>query len=222
MSEHTETDTITIANRYNRHVLFEAEMTFVSGVTPEQKRGAAVCLAVRKCAFASLVPFGSEQSASLLRVDLREADLRDGPDLRGIDMLKGATVVQAQLIRANLDFEIATPEQAAPRIRAVAKAVFEAVEEEDGVFGFKLQEGVDWADREEYKSCGPFCSIGGCAVHLAGERGEALVDEFGWHLAALSLLGHEAAEHFCDDHEAATAWLRSYAGDTIEAGEHLK
>ena len=221
MSEHTETDTITIVNRNNHDVLFEAEMTFVSGVTPEQKLGAAVCLAVRKCASASLVPFGSEQSASLLRVDLREADLRDGADLRGIDMLKGVAVVQAQLIRANLDFEIATPEQAAPRIRAVAKAVFEAVEQDRGVFGFELV-GVDWTDREEYKSYRPFYSIGGCAVHLAGERGEALVDEFGWHLAALSLLGHEAAEHFCDDHEDATAWLRSYAGDTIEAGEHQK
>jgi hypothetical protein len=132
-------------------------------------------------------------------------------------------VVQAQLIRANLDFEIATPEQAAPRIRAVAKAVFEVIEEEAGeVFGFKLQGGGDWADRERYKSYSPFYSIGGCAVHLAGERGEALVDEFGWHLAALSLLGHEAAEHFCDDHEDAIAWLRSYAGDTIEAGGHLK
>ena len=221
MSEHTETDTITIVNRNNHDVLFEAEMTFVSGVTPKQKRGAAVCLAVRKCAFASLVPFGSEQSASLLRVDLREADLEGGADLRGIDMLKGVTVVQAQLIRANLDFEIATPEQAAPRIRAVAKAVFEAVEEEDEVFGLKLG-GVDWAHREKYKSYSPLYSIGGCAVHLAGERGEALVDEFDWHLAALSLLGHEAAEHFCDDHEDAIAWLRSYAGDTIEAGGHLK
>jgi hypothetical protein len=225
-----------IKHRHTGAVLYAAEIN----CGPDASQSWKLRLIVLKALKANTSLRGADLGcADLACADLRNANLRGadlvranlgctnldganlgGANLRGANLL-GAYIGGADLSGANFGFPIATPEQAAPRIRAVAKALFEAVEEETGVFGLELG-GVDWVEREYYKTYRPFYSIGGCAVHLAGERGEALVDEFGWHLAALSLLGHEAAAHFYDDHEDTTAWLRSYAGDTIEAGEHLK
>jgi hypothetical protein len=131
------------------------------------------------------------RGANLGGADLRGAEL-DGADLRGAD-LGGAYLRWADLRGANFNFPIATPEQAAPRIAEVAKAALEAD---------ALNMGV-------WHTCETTHCIAGWAVHLAGDEGKALEAEHGTHLAGLSLLGHEAAAHFFDNNEAATAWLRA-------------
>jgi hypothetical protein len=60
-----------------------------------------------------------------------------------------------------------------------------------------------------WHTCDTTHCIAGWAVHLAGDEGKALEAKHGTHLAGLSLLGPEAAEHFYEDNEAATAWLRA-------------
>jgi hypothetical protein len=134
--------------------------------------------------------------ANLNRADLYDADL-SGADLSGAN-LSGADLSEADLRGANLsgaktDFEIATPEQAAPRIIAVAKAALEP----------------NALKMAYWHTCETTHCIAGWAIHLAGEEGKALADKFNPHIAGLSLLGPEAALHFYDIDETATAWLKS-------------
>ena len=130
-------------------------------------------------------------SANLCGADLRRADFR-GADLRGAD-LDGAFLGGADFRGANLGFPIASPEEAALRIAAVARAALQ----------------TDALDMDTWHTCETTHCIAGWAVHLAGEEGEALEAEHGPYLAGLSLLGHEAAAHFYDNNKAATAWLRA-------------
>jgi hypothetical protein len=125
-------------------------------------------------------------SADLSGADLSEADL-SGANLRGTS-LRGANLREAKT-----DFEIATPEQAAPRIIAVAKAALEP----------------NALKMAYWHTCETTHCIAGWAIHLAGEEGKALADKFNPHIAGLSLLGPEAALHFYDIDETATAWLKS-------------
>ena len=113
-------------------------------------------------------------------------------NLRGAD-LSWTNLRGADLRGANLDFPIASPEQAAPRIAAVARAALQA----------------DALHMGAWHTCDTTHCIAGWAVHLAGDEGKALEAKHGTHLAGLSLLGPEAAEHFYEDNEAATAWLRA-------------
>lgn len=117
-----------------------------------------------------------------------EAGIKSGADLRWAK-LRGA-----DLGGAKLDFEIATPEQAAPRIAEVAKA---ALADE------RALNMLDW------HTCETTHCIAGWAIQLAGDQGKALEDKFGSHIAGLSLLGTEAASHFYDTIEDASAWLRA-------------
>jgi hypothetical protein len=64
-----------------------------------------------------------------------------------------------------------------------------------------------------WHTCETTHCIAGWAVHLAGEEGKALEVKHDTHLAGLSLLGHEAAAHFYDNNEAATAWLQAKLND---------
>ena len=122
-----------------------------------------------------------------------EAGIKSGADLRGA-YLRGANLGGAYLGEADLDFEIATPEQAAPRIAEVAKA---ALADE------RALNMLDW------HTCETTHCIAGWAIQLAGDQGKALEDKFGPHIAGLSLLGTEAASHFYDNVEDATAWLKT-------------
>jgi hypothetical protein len=142
------------------------------------------------------VLWGVKRGESLSEADLSEADL-SGADLSGAN-LSGADLSEADLRGANLsgaktDFEIATPEQAAPRIIAVAKAALEP----------------NALKMAYWHTCETTHCIAGWAIHLAGEEGKALADKFNPHIAGLSLLGPEAALHFYDIDETATAWLKS-------------
>jgi hypothetical protein len=134
--------------------------------------------------------------ANLNRADLYDADL-SGADLSEADLrganLSGADLRGANLSGAKTDFEIATPEQAAPRIIAVAKAALEP----------------NALKMAYWHTCETTHCIAGWAIHLAGEEGKALADKFNPHIAGLSLLGPEAALHFYDIDETATAWLKS-------------
>jgi hypothetical protein len=134
--------------------------------------------------------------ANLNRADLYDADL-SGADLSEADLsgadLSGADLRGANLREAKTDFEIATPEQAAPRIIAVAKAALEP----------------NALKMAYWHTCETTHCIAGWAIHLAGEEGKALADKFNPHIAGLSLLGPEAALHFYDIDETATAWLKS-------------
>ena len=152
------------------------------------------------------VLWGVKRGESLSEADLSEADL-SGADLSGANLnradlydadLSGADLSEADLRGANLsgaktDFEIATPEQAAPRIIAVAKAALEP----------------NALKMAYWHTCETTHCIAGWAIHLAGEEGKALADKFNPHIAGLSLLGPEAALHFYDIDETATAWLKS-------------
>ena len=134
--------------------------------------------------------------AGLRKADLGGADLC-GANLRGADLrgtnLREADLRGAYLRGADLDFPTASPEQAATRIAAVARAALEA----------------DALNMRTWHTCETTHCIAGWAVHLAGDEGKALEAKYDTHLAGLSLLGHEAAAHFYDDHEDATAWLRA-------------
>ncbi len=101
---------------------------------------------------------------------------------------------EANLRGAEIDFEIATPEQAAPRIAEVAKAALAS------------ERALNMGD---WHTCETTHCIAGWAIQLAGDQGRALEDKFGPHVAGLSLLGTEAASHFYDSNEDATAWLKS-------------
>ena len=131
------------------------------------------------------------RGADLLCANLDGANLR-GADLRGAD-LRDADFDGANLRWAYLDFPIASPEQAAPRIAAVARSALQAK---------ALNMGT-------WHTCETTHCIAGWAVHLAGDEGKALEAKHGPYLAGLSLLGHEAAAHFYDSNQDATAWLRA-------------
>jgi uncharacterized protein YjbI with pentapeptide repeats len=154
--------------------------------------------------------------SNLNGAELNEADLSDanlsGADLSGADLsdawlhwtnlgkanLTDAKIGEAYLRGSNFreaktDFEIATPEQAAPLIQQVAKAALDS-----GALNMDI-----WHTSETTHS------IAGWAIYLAGEKGKALKEKFGYHIAGLSLLGHWAAGHFYDTDEDATAWLKS-------------
>jgi hypothetical protein len=60
-----------------------------------------------------------------------------------------------------------------------------------------------------WHTCETTHCIAGWAVHLAGDEGKALEEKHGSYLAGLALLGSEAAAHFFNNNEAATAWLRA-------------
>jgi hypothetical protein len=62
---------------------------------------------------------------------------------------------------------------------------------------------------DTWHTCETTHCIAGWAVHLAGAEGKALEEKHGAYLAGLSLLGPEAAAHFYDNNETATAWLRA-------------
>jgi len=137
------------------------------------------------------------RGADLCPADLRGADLRNadfsGANLDGA-LLRGANLGGAYLRGANFDFPIASLEQGASRIAAVAKAALQP-----NALNMKV-----W-----YHTCETTHCIAGWAIHLAGEEGKALEEKHGTYLAGLSLLGPEAAAHFYDNHFAATAWLRA-------------
>jgi hypothetical protein len=140
-------------------------------------------------------------NANLSNADLNRANL-SGANLSGADLsfanLSNANLSNADLNRANLsgaklDFEIASPEQAASRIAAVAKVALEPE---------ALHMGT-------WHTCETTHCIAGWAIHLADDAGKLLEENYGAYIAGLSLLGHEAAAHFYDSNEDATSWLRS-------------
>ena len=131
--------------------------------------------------------------ANLIGADLSGANLREA-DLREAN-LRWANLREADLSGANIDgFAIATPEEAAPRIKAVAKAALA---------------GPDALDMDVWHTCETTHCIAGWAVHLAGDQGKALEEKFGTATAGLALLGTEAASHFYDTQEKGRAWLQS-------------
>ena len=133
------------------------------------------------------------RGANLRGANLRWADL-SGANLRGAD-LSGADLRGANLRGASIDaFAIATPEEAAPRIRAVAQAALAT---------------PDALDMGSWHTCDTTHCIAGWAVRLAGDEGNALEEKFGTATAGLALLGTEAASHFYDTQEKGRAWLQS-------------
>ncbi len=202
-----------ITHRHPGEILYTAEI--------DCEPGAALSLKLRLAALQALKAkvnleganlYGGDLSGANLRganlcgADLRKADFR-GADLRaaylrgayfrgayfrGAD-LRGADLGGANLDGAKLDFPIASPEQAAPRITAVAKAALQA----------------EALNMNTWHTCETTHCIAGWAVHLAGDEGKALEAKHGPYLAGLSLLGPEAAAHFYDNNEDATAWLRA-------------
>ena len=131
--------------------------------------------------------------ANLRGADLSGANLR-GANLRGAD-LRWADLRGANLRGASIDaFAIATPEEAAPRIRAVAQAALAT---------------PDALDMGSWHTCDTTHCIAGWAVRLAGDEGNALEEKFGTATAGLALLGTEAASHFYDTQEKGRAWLQS-------------
>jgi hypothetical protein len=129
--------------------------------------------------------------ANLGGTHLSETNL-SGTDLSEAD-LSEVNLGRVELREAKTGFEIASPDQAAPRIIEVAKAALEP-----GALNMDI-----WHTSETTHS------IAGWAIYLAGEKGKALADRFDPYIAGLSLLGPEAALHFYDTDENATAWLKS-------------
>jgi hypothetical protein len=193
MTKHTER--FEVRNRFTNAVQFTAKIVCAPDATMSVKMGLAV-------------KWGIKNGADLRGADLREADLRRaslrGADLRGADLrgadLRGADLREADLRRASLSgakidgFAIATPEEAAPRIRAVAQAALET---------------PDALNMGDWHTCETTHCIAGWAVHLAGDEGKALEEKFGTANAGLVLLGSEAASHFYDTQEKGRAWLLS-------------
>ena len=197
------TEKFEIKNRWTGKVQFTAEIDCAPHAPKSWKLRLAVLWGIKN---------GSNLSgANLIDADLTRANL-SGCDLSYCDLggsdLRGANLRGADLSRSNLsgcalsgsdirgskfDFEVATPDRAAPRIAAVAKA---ALANEDAL------------NMRVWHSCETTHCIAGWAIHLAGEQGKALEGEFGSYIAGLSLLGAEAASHFYDSKADATAWLR--------------
>ncbi len=108
---------------------------------------------------------------------------RIGADLQGA-YLRGADLQGA------IGLPIAT--DASARLVAVARAALQPEALEMNI----------------WHSCATTHCISGWAVHLAGEVGRILEAVVGNHLAGLYLLGPEAALHFYDTNESATAYLQ--------------
>jgi hypothetical protein len=198
----TATEHFDITDR-SGEVLFTAEIDCVPDTPVSWKIRLAVLWGIKRGESLSEADLSEADlsEADLSGADLNRADLYDA-DLSGADLsganLSGADLSEADLRGANLsgaktDFEIATPEQAAPRIIAVAKAALEP----------------NALKMAYWHTCETTHCIAGWAIHLAGEGGKALADKFNPHIAGLSLLGPEAALHFYDIDETATAWLKS-------------
>ena len=199
---------VEIKHRITGEVLYSAEINCDPGAPLSLKLRLAALQALKANASLEGADLrGADLSdASLFGADLSGADLRKaylcksylckadlgGADLRGAD-LRGANLCWVNFRGADFDFPIASPEQAAPRITAVARAALEA----------------DALDMDTWHTCETTHCIAGWAIHLAGDEGKALEEKHGSYIAGLSLLGPEAAAHFYDDHEAATAWLRA-------------
>jgi hypothetical protein len=159
------TERFEVRNRLTKVVQFTAEIVCAPDATMSVKMGLAV-------------KWGIKNGANLRGADLRGASLREA-DLRGVK-IDG--------------FAIATTEEAAPRIRAVAQAALST---------------PDALDMRDWHTCETTHCIAGWAVHLAGDEGKALEKNFGTANAGMVLLGAEAASHFYDTQEAGRAWLQS-------------
>ena len=172
------TEKFEIKNRWTGKVQFTAEIECAPDAPLSWKLRLAVL-------------WGIKNGSDLRWSDLSGSDLRDC-DLRGSD-LRWSDLRGSDRRGAKIDFEIATPDQAAPRIAEVAKA---AIADESALA------------MDTWHTCETTHCIAGWAIHLAGEQGKALEEKFGPHIAGLSLLGTEAASHFYDSKADATAWLR--------------
>jgi hypothetical protein len=159
------TERFEVRNRYTNAVQFTAEIVCAPDAAMSVKMGLAVKWGIKN------------------EADLRGADLR-GANLRGVNLRE-----------AKIDgFAIATPEEAAPRIKAVAQAALKT---------------PDALNMVEWHTCETTHCIAGWAVHLAGVEGKALEEKFGTANAGMILLGSEAASNFYDTQEQARTWLIS-------------
>jgi hypothetical protein len=193
----TATEHFDITDR-SGEVLFTAEIDCVPDTPVSWKIRLAVLWGVNRgeSLRLAILPRANLSAANLSKTDLQGANL-NGADLSGTDLseadLSEVNLGRVELREAKTGFEIASPDQAAPRIIEVAKAALEP-----GALNMDI-----WHTSETTHS------IAGWAIYLAGEKGKALADRFDPYIAGLSLLGPEAALHFYDTDENATAWLKS-------------
>ena len=192
------TEKFEIKNRWTGKVQFTAEIECAPDAPLSWKLRLAVLWGIKN---GSDLRWSDLSGSDLRDCDLRGSDLRwsdlSGSDLRDCDLrgsdLRWSDLRGSDRRGAKIDFEIATPDQAAPRIAEVAKA---AIADESALA------------MDTWHTCETTHCIAGWAIHLAGEQGKALEEKFGPHIAGLSLLGTEAASHFYDSKADATAWLR--------------
>ena len=116
MTKHIER--FEVRNRFTNAVQFTAEIVCEPDAAMSVKMGLAVKWGIKNGAD---LRWANLRGADLRWADLSGANLR-GANLRGAD-LRWADLSGANLRGASIDaFAIATPEEAAPRIRAVAQA----------------------------------------------------------------------------------------------------
>ena len=198
-----------------RAVLIDADLAGAV-LTGADLRGAVLRGAVLIDAdLAGAVLIDADLAGAVLRwTVLRKADLRKavlaGANLAGADLaganLAGADLREADLREANLAgadlagvIGLPIVEDAPQRLRAVAIAILA----NPGALDM-----TRW-----HSECGTAHCLAGWAIHQAGPLGRVLEELQGPAMAGRILLGHEAADRFCQSNAEVLDWLQTIAAE---------